>query len=1510
MYRRNASSTTGLHPKREGRSEGGQALVEYVLIIVLVVIAFSIALAATGPAISNVFSNAVYNLVAEAGTPQPDLAVRGGPTAFWLTVTWAADPANQPDERPFPTNEPPPPTEPPTEGPPPPATNTPLPTNTPTQTPTQGPTDTPVDREWIAPYTDPMNEAVRWRVDNSVFLGGEQWKADFYPNTTLGGAPDFTQFLDGINFNPGTGQSVTVTPNWLSTNYSIKFTKNIYLEAPTPVTFKISADDGVRLWLLAPGQTPGASGCLSGAGVTSAPNPGSPASGDRRFGDPATHCLLIDDWNGQGMGSTAPVTRTIPAGLYTLQLDYYQGSGGHGVRFDAVRGGGIGSPDDNTSPAGGSPNCTWTHAQTDRANTFQNAAFMWEENDGVNVDFPTNMICHLEFRGWVTIPAGMNQPEFTFWDVWDFGNANTRAWVEFARHVPNSPSEGWGLDRTGAGVTWVRATPDPLRVGPSTNYAWTFNRVDLAALGFVEGDEVTFRFVIQNSGGGNNRRWYVDDLAIAQSSIGTRTFNVGKFWNMEDQNQKNEFIASGRWDITTSRARGTSSWEESPSTRYSVNPEGVRRIHSLELNGWVDLSGNTPDLDGDTGDPLLSFYHSYELANGSHIELQYTRDAYDAVPDTWFTVPGAGLLVPPGTNTRAQPTITQVEVSLIEIPNYNTQRFRLRFALIVNTTNTGQVDDGWWLDEIYIERDEVDRFSNYPFLDTAESPNNWWRFDGLWGRTTATGVFGSTAAFADTPTGNYTRGTNGSMTLRYPMDLNNDTDINRTLYNGNFHWASTETNPIQNTPENTANRPVLSFWHWRDLNSGAILLVEWKRVNDPDTSWLPLWQYQYGNYFDGGSRSASGTQLAWERVEVDMGAISYNAADANLTDDDVYIRFRFDVRNSNARDGVYLDNILIENRAETVYQLWPVSGGGDGTSLIEEFETDWFNRWFAGGNWSPVTYSVHSGLQSMHESGSGQTAAPPPDSNGSVRSRHDTWQVLELETIVDLTSTDSNVRPLMRFWSRWYTGNEDRMYIQVSVENTGDTTQGYDKIRGWSRWSTVWGSGLGSSSDPDYIRSEFARNYTWVRRQVSLQSYVGSRIRVRFVFDALDDDDNRDGWYLDDIVFTYREPQTIFPVGFSDPASNLNNWVAEGTWGLDPEVFYGSGGGPAALGPNAWFGYYYRCPNNDCSPSRAGSQLLDRIPRTLAASLDAVRNPLTYYSNVPANANFDSTNVELTEVVIDVNHDFRTSGPRGNLWATNDFAGRWIREIRIQPGQFTFITISDDGVRMRVEPSTNPLYWNLINKWNDQSRTVSMATVTLGGDGFGPDGNNYTLILEYYENSSDAAIVLSAGNNNFSFTDSPKPLAGGGLTTEVPAIQRGNSALVLDGVVDLRNLEGNPNFVPLLQYETYYELNNDSIARVEVSTDGGFAWTQTGLNTTIPATPPLTSSDPTIRNATLTQDQGPWQTRRHNLTPYVGSLLSVRFRLDRQNTDTTDANGSNQFRISWWLVNITIANAG
>src|SRR5579871_2633960 len=88
----------------------GQAMVEYALILVLLALAAGVTLAATGPAIGNVFCNVVDNLGGSEASPkggncgpQPtDLQSMGGnPALFWQTVTWVA--GHPQTETPFPT---------------------------------------------------------------------------------------------------------------------------------------------------------------------------------------------------------------------------------------------------------------------------------------------------------------------------------------------------------------------------------------------------------------------------------------------------------------------------------------------------------------------------------------------------------------------------------------------------------------------------------------------------------------------------------------------------------------------------------------------------------------------------------------------------------------------------------------------------------------------------------------------------------------------------------------------------------------------------------------------------------------------------------------------------------------------------------------------------------------------------------------------------------------------------------------------------------------------------------------------------------------------------------------------------------------------------------------------------------------------------------------------------------------------------------------------------------------
>jgi hypothetical protein len=242
--------------------------------------------------------------------------------------------------------------------------------------------------------------------------------------------------------------------------------------------------------------------------------------------------------------------------------------------------------------------------------------------------------------------------------------------------------------------------------------------------------------------------------------------------------------------------------------------------------------------------------------------------------------------------------------------------------------------------------------------------------------------------------------------------------------------------------------------------------------------------------------------------------------------------------------------------------------------------------------------------------------------------------------------------------------------------------------------------------------------------------------------------------------------------------------------------------------------------------------------------------------------------------------------------------GRWIRTISVQAGDYTFVTTSDDGVRVRYRPSgpetrwpanwNQPSIWNIIYNWSHHGRTVDIKIVSL-------DTGDYDIVVEWFEGAGGAVIIAQVGNNNFSFSDSPKASLG---SEAVPTINYGNSSLLLNGVLNLNRPTGvtEAQWRPILQYFMQYKLPNSSAIRAEISIDGGVTWTQQYLNTwdlkplTCPtgvtcSCPSGAGCDPSTAGASTQSD---WQWRYHNLRAYANrpgnvNFIGLRFRLSTQN---------------------------
>jgi len=112
-----------------------------------------------------------------------------------------------------------------------------------------------------------------------------QWRAEYYNNPYLVGAPVLVRDEGGINYDWGTASPA---PSVAADNFSARWTGNVYFGSEGIYTFTLTVDDGARLW-------------VDGG-------------------------LLVDMWNGQA-GQSASGSRFITLGVHPVIMEYYENSG-------------------------------------------------------------------------------------------------------------------------------------------------------------------------------------------------------------------------------------------------------------------------------------------------------------------------------------------------------------------------------------------------------------------------------------------------------------------------------------------------------------------------------------------------------------------------------------------------------------------------------------------------------------------------------------------------------------------------------------------------------------------------------------------------------------------------------------------------------------------------------------------------------------------------------------------------------------------------------------------------------------------------------------------------------------------------------------------------------------------------------------------------------------------------------------------------------------------------------
>ncbi|MBN1201002.1 MAG: hypothetical protein JXJ20_04020 [Anaerolineae bacterium] len=434
------------------RLAGGQALIEYALILVLVVLAIVAVVTVTGPAVGNVFSNTVYNLLGGTIEPRETLAA----DAFWDQVTAVA--SYTPESPSLMTNTPAPPTATPTIGPSPtPSPVTPSPT--PSNTPTPGPSPTPPDFEFDYPFYDPVNDDDWWQHDFDDLMKDLDWDAEYWDydgwKTDMSDKPDGTGKWQtthtGLHFEWSSGES---PGGGVNENFYARYKATLTLEN-IAYALNIRKDDGVRVW-------------VGGQIVVdeNVPNPG-----DART------------WSWSPLYSNEFQRIFTPAaGENEIIVEFYDSGGAGRLHVSLIE------PD--TLDEG---DCNW--ALSDEASHSPPSA--WSDSPGA--PYSPYSYCILKLRGHIDL-TGSLYPKLEFWDRYNLrwstyamvgiSVAGTGEWVDTELHYYET------------NLGWTRETFD----------LTDFEGVDFSD----ELIEIRFILDAHNSSNDSYDGWWIDDIEVKE----------------------------------------------------------------------------------------------------------------------------------------------------------------------------------------------------------------------------------------------------------------------------------------------------------------------------------------------------------------------------------------------------------------------------------------------------------------------------------------------------------------------------------------------------------------------------------------------------------------------------------------------------------------------------------------------------------------------------------------------------------------------------------------------------------------------------------------------------------------------------------------------------------------------------------------------------------------------------------------------------------------------------------
>ena len=117
----------------------------------------------------------------------------------------------------------------------------------------------------------------------------------------------------------------------------------------------------------------------------------------------------------------------------------------------------------------------------------------------------------------------------------------------------------------------------------------------------------------------------------------------------------------------------------------------------------------------------------------------------------------------------------------------------------------------------------------------------------------------------------------------------------------------------------------------------------------------------------------------------------------------------------------------------------------------------------------------------------------------------------------------------------------------------------------------------------------------------------------------------------------------------------------------------------------------------------------------------------------------------FTRKEVRVNFDWGTTlAPGGSLSpgyadvGHNNFSVRWTGQVVAAFAEtYTFQTVTDDGVRLYIKPTSSGTWTTVIDDWTAHPATTDSGTYTLTA------GTTYDIKMEYYQNTGAATAQLS-----------------------------------------------------------------------------------------------------------------------------------------------------------------------